>query len=335
VDLSPDTNYRRDLAMVHHRGFAGHPDNCAPGVIEFLAPVRARNGLVLELGCGTGLLTRHLIAAGHRVIATDAAPAMLDLARELVGDSAQDVRQLVLPDDPLPEADAIVAVGHPLNYLPDAEAVDRALAAMAGALRPGGRLAFDLCDLEWGRARRETPGFAGVGPDWAIITRFSVPAPDRFVRDITTFLPTADGSWRRDDEHHDTVLIDTAQVQAWLHEHGVQAQVGSSFGPEINPPGLVVITGHKPAVPGGGTGSSGPVGVGGSGRPDGRGRGTRRGGGPGARRGNRVPGRPDRTPAQPPMEWMPLASIPALIKSGEIWNAASLLPLLRLLVPES
>jgi hypothetical protein len=35
------------------------------------------------------------------------------------------------------------------------------------------------------------------------------------------------------------------------------------------------------------------------------------------------------------MEWMPLASIPALIKSGEIWNAASLLPLLRLLVPES
>jgi hypothetical protein len=196
VNPFPETSYRRDLAMVHHRGFAGHPDNCAPGIIEFLAPVRARNGLVL--------------------------------------------------------ADAIVAVGHPLNYLPDAEAVNRALAAMAGALRPGGRLAFDLCDLEWGRVRRETPSFAGVGPDWAIITRFSVPAPDRFVRDITTFLPNADGpdgSWRRDDEHHDTVLIDTAQVPAWLHEHGVQAQVGSSFGPEINPPGLVVVTGHKPVAP--------------------------------------------------------------------------------------
>jgi SAM-dependent methyltransferase len=91
-----------------------------------LAPVRARQGLVLELGCGTGLLTTELIAAGHRVIATDASPAMLDIARRLVGESAQEVRQLTLPDDPLPQADAIVAVGHPLSYLPDAAAVDRA-----------------------------------------------------------------------------------------------------------------------------------------------------------------------------------------------------------------
>jgi 8-oxo-dGTP pyrophosphatase MutT (NUDIX family) len=34
------------------------------------------------------------------------------------------------------------------------------------------------------------------------------------------------------------------------------------------------------------------------------------------------------------MEWVPLASIPALIKAGKIWNAASLVPLLRLLVPD-
>jgi hypothetical protein len=103
------------------------------------------------------------------------------------------VRQIVLPDDPLPEADAIVAVGHPLNYLPDAEAVNRALIAMAAALRPGGLLAFDICDLEWGRLRRDAPAFASTGPDWAIITQFSVPVPDRFIRDITTFLPNSDG----------------------------------------------------------------------------------------------------------------------------------------------
>ncbi len=109
--------YRRDLAVVHHRGFAFHAAACAPGILEFLAPVRAREGLVLELGCGSGVLTRELIAAGHRVIATDASPAMLELTHELV-DGAAEVRQLTLPDDPLPDADAIVAVGHPLNYLP-------------------------------------------------------------------------------------------------------------------------------------------------------------------------------------------------------------------------
>jgi SAM-dependent methyltransferase len=247
VSKSGNASYRHDLATVHHRGFGAHAAACAPGIMGFLAPVRAQQGLVLELGCGTGLLTRELIAAGHRVIATDASPAMLDIARDLVGESAQEVRQLTLPDDPLPQADAIVAIGHPLNYLPDAEAVDRALIAIARALRPGGLLALDICDLEWGQARRDTPNFAEAGADWAIITEFSVPAPDRFIRDITTFVPNPDGSWRRDSEHHENVLTDTAQIPALLRAHGIQAHVRSSFGTETLPPGLRAITGHKPS----------------------------------------------------------------------------------------
>jgi SAM-dependent methyltransferase len=247
VAASGEPSYRHDLAVVHHRGFAGHAAACAPGIVDILAPVRDRRGLVLELGCGTGLLTRELIAAGHRVIATDASPAMLEIARGLVGEAAEEVRQLTLPDDPLPQADAIVAIGHPINYLSGAAAIDRALIAMAVALRPGGLLAFDLCDLEWGEARRDAPNFAEAGADWAIITEFSVPSPDRFVRDITTFVPSADGSWRRDGEHHENVLIDTTRVPALLRQHGVQARVTSSFGTETLPPGLRVITGHKPA----------------------------------------------------------------------------------------
>ena len=75
--------YRPDLALVHDRGFAFHAAACAPGILGFLAPARARGGVVLELGCGSGLLTCELLAAGHRVIATDASPAMLGLAREI------------------------------------------------------------------------------------------------------------------------------------------------------------------------------------------------------------------------------------------------------------
>jgi len=91
----------------------------------------------------------------------------------------------------------------------------------------------------------DTRNFASSGPDWAIITEFSMPAPDRFVRDITTFLPNADGSWRRGNEHHENVLIDTAQIPALLRAHDVRANVGTSFGSETNPPGLRVVTGHK------------------------------------------------------------------------------------------
>jgi len=231
---------------VHHRGFGFHADACAPGILELLRPVLEQDGLVVEVGCGSGLLTRHLLDAGHRVVATDASPAMLALAREVAPD-AEDIRQLVLPDDPIPLADAVVSVGHALNYLPDETAIDRALVAIADALRPGGVLAIDLCDLEWGEARRGAPGMGRVGDDWAIITEFSVPEPNHFVREMAIFVRNDDGSWRRDDERHDNVLIDTARVPALLAPHGVETRVAGSFGTEQLPPGLRAVIGRRPA----------------------------------------------------------------------------------------
>jgi SAM-dependent methyltransferase len=236
--------YRSDLALVHHRGFASHAEMCAPGIIALLEPVRAHDGLVVELGCGSGLLTRHLLDAGHRVLATDASPAMLELARELAPD-AEEIRELVLPDDPIPPADAIVSVGHALSYLPDEAAVDRALVAIARALRPEGVLAIDLCDLEWGEARRDMDGVGRVGEDWAIITAWSVPAPNRFVREMTTFVRNDDGTWRRDDERHDNVLVDTVLVHELLARHGVEARVAPSFGAEDLPTGLRAVIGTR------------------------------------------------------------------------------------------
>jgi SAM-dependent methyltransferase len=154
--------------------------------LALLEPVRQRRGLVVELGCGSGLLTRHLVQVGHRVVATDASPAMLDLAREHAR-GAQDIRQFVLPDDPIPAADAIVSVGHVLNYLADEPAIEQALAVAARALRPGGVFAIDLCDLQWGEALLGSSPLGRVGEDWAVVTVFSLPSPNRFIREITVF----------------------------------------------------------------------------------------------------------------------------------------------------
>ncbi len=236
--------YRRDLALVHHRGFGFHADGCAPDLIELLAPVRERNGVVLEIGCGSGLLTRHLVDAGLRVVATDASPEMLELARRTVPD-AEGVERLTLPDDPVPVADAIVGVGHPLNYLPTKDAIERALVALARALRPGGLLATDLEDFEWGERRVDQDAQARLGDDWAIFSRFSVPARDAFVREITTFVRNDDGTWRRDDERHDNVLLDVSTLPALLAREGVDATLARSFGAHELPLGLFALVGRK------------------------------------------------------------------------------------------
>ena len=236
--------YQRDLALIHDRGYGAYADHCAPGILELLAPVR--DGLVLEVGCGSGALTRHLLAAGLRVIATDASPDLLALARDALGVSA-DLRKLTLPGDPLPAADAVVSTGHVLSYLPDAAAIETALAAAADALRPGGVLAVDILDLDYGSIRAGERPFARVEADWAIITEFSTPAPDRFVREATTFVPDGAGAWRRGHERHENVLLHTSRLPGLLGAHGVRAEVGTAFGAaELPGPGRPVPpVGHQ------------------------------------------------------------------------------------------
>jgi SAM-dependent methyltransferase len=243
--ISGQPYYRRDLALVHHLGYAFHADACAPGILALLEPIRERRGLVLELGCGSGALTRHLVEAGHRVVATDASPPMLELAREAVS-GVEELRLLKLPNDPLPDCDAVVSVGHVLSYLPSERLLEAALVAVAKALRRGGLLAIDLLDLRYGDDLRGDETRGRVGDEWAVVVKLSRPDERLYVRAITTFVRSEDGSWRRDDERHENVLVDTARIPAFLATLGLEARVAESFGEEELPPGLVAIAGSRP-----------------------------------------------------------------------------------------
>src|SRR5262249_1981689 len=74
-------------------------------------------GLVIDLGCGSGLLSKPLADAGHDVLGLDLSAAMLALARERVP-SGRFVQGSVLTAD-LPSCVAVAAVGDGLNYLFD------------------------------------------------------------------------------------------------------------------------------------------------------------------------------------------------------------------------
>ncbi len=77
------------------------------------------------------------------------------------------------------------------------------------------------------------------------MTEFSLPSPTRFVRQMSIFTRDEDGTWRRDDERHDNVLIDTSTIPETLAAYGVEATVGESFGDERLPAGLRVVIGRR------------------------------------------------------------------------------------------
>lgn len=114
---------------------------------------------ILDLGCGTGLLTRQLAVNGRQVVGVDPAPAMLAYARRQPG--AERVQWIEGDSSALgtPAADLVLMTSNVAQvFLDDAE-WDAVLHHIHAALRPGGHLAFESRnpdDQGWERWNPET-----------------------------------------------------------------------------------------------------------------------------------------------------------------------------------
>jgi SAM-dependent methyltransferase len=124
--------------------------------IRLAADLDART--ILDLGCGTGLLTRELAVDGRLVVGVDPAPAMLAVARRQPG---ADRVQWVEGDSSAlgtPAADLVIMTGNVAQvFLDDAEWATT-LHDIHAALRSGGHLAFESRnpdDRAWERWNRE------------------------------------------------------------------------------------------------------------------------------------------------------------------------------------
>src|ERR671928_112596 len=69
--------FREDLAYIHDIGFGDLAKNAAPVLLDALRGSGIDRGLVVDLCCGSGLLTQDLSAAGYRVVGIDISQALL------------------------------------------------------------------------------------------------------------------------------------------------------------------------------------------------------------------------------------------------------------------
>src|SRR5262245_24691894 len=82
--MTPPNAYRDDLAYIPDTGFAAPAETAAAFLLEALRTSGIDRGLVIELGCGSGILSQAVASAGYDVIGVDLSPAMIALARQRV-----------------------------------------------------------------------------------------------------------------------------------------------------------------------------------------------------------------------------------------------------------
>jgi SAM-dependent methyltransferase len=228
LNLAMTEWYREDLAYIHDVGHADFALESAPGILEILAQNGIRDGLVVDLGCGSGLWARELIDAGYRVLGIDISEAMIEISRERVPEAEFRVGSLFEAD--IPPCAAVTAVGEVLNYLFDPEKeLPELFRRVYDALAPGGVFVFDV--LGPGQV---PPGIATrsfrEGNDWVVLVEKEEDAErGTLTRRIVSFRKVGE-HYRRDDEVHRVRLYDPSELSAELRRAGFEVRTMRAYG---------------------------------------------------------------------------------------------------------
>ncbi len=138
-DLYQDVKNCRDLHFVQRLEIAS----------TLITERFPRDARVLDLGCGAGVLTERLVAAGHNVDAVDMSPDMVEFSKQRLSkyDSSKyrlaraECSALPFSDDAF---DVVACIGV-FGYMDD---VDAAIREIKRVLRPGGTLVLSIRNLD-------------------------------------------------------------------------------------------------------------------------------------------------------------------------------------------
>jgi SAM-dependent methyltransferase len=234
------------LAYIHHAGFSDYARHAAPGLLEILRKNGVTEGLVTDLGCGSGGWASELNGAGYRVFGVDQSAAMIRMARRNAPRSTFQVASLLRVK--LPACAAITSIGECLNYCFDqrnsSPALLRLFRGVYRALRPGGVFVFDIAEPS--RIPKEPEKKWMAGRDWAVLVSIAGNRERNLLcRQITTFRKVGK-LYRRSDETHTLRLYRTRDLIDDLAGCGFRARRLTAYGSFRFPPGIAGVLAIKP-----------------------------------------------------------------------------------------
>jgi SAM-dependent methyltransferase len=222
--------YKEDLAYVHDVGFGEFAEKSASGLLNILREKNITHGLVVDLGCGSGIWAKALTDANYEALGIDISAAMINLARQKAPQAR--FQKASLFKVKLPKCAAVTSISECLNYLFDEHDNDKRQALFRRiyeALQPGGVFIFDV--LGQGSLIGANPQRTYTeGKDWTVLVEKEEDAEkNQLTRHITIFRKTG-SIWRRSKETHCIYLYKPDGLAAELRQAGFQVKIIHSYG---------------------------------------------------------------------------------------------------------
>ena len=178
---------------------------------EYLVELLKENGIdkdntVIDLGCGTGTVTRMLDKEGYNCIGIDLSEDMLSIASDKTYDSGQqiiyscqDMRDFEVPY----ETDAFISIGDSMNYITANDDLCDVFKCVKKGLIQGGVFIFDLKTIHFFKDILADNTYAENREDSAFIwDNYYDEESSNNEYELAVFVRNEDGTFDRFEEEH-------------------------------------------------------------------------------------------------------------------------------------
>lgn len=203
-------------------------DEWCARIADTLKEYGIEEGLVLDLGCGTGSMTERMAARGFDMIGVDVSEEMLELADAKRRKAGQDI--LYLQQDMrnfelYGTVRAIISVCDSLNYIPEEEQLLQVFRLAYNYLDPDGAFLFDMNTVYKYEKILGESTIAENREEGSFIWENYYDEQEHLNEyDLTIYVQEDDGRYSRFEETHFQRAYETERILKLLDEAGFQTE---------------------------------------------------------------------------------------------------------------
>lgn len=184
-----------------------------------------KDGILLDLGCGTGSMSVKMAEKGFDVIGVDSSIGMLGVAQQKMYESG---KQLLLLNQPMQyidlygTVDCAICVLDGINHLNNSDEVKQTFKKVSLFMNKGGAFAFDVNTIYKHKNVLADNAFVYEFDDLFCAWQNNYNSGDNSVDISLDFFEEEDGIYYRSCENFSEQAYELSDISAWLEEAGFE-----------------------------------------------------------------------------------------------------------------